>query len=252
MAWVWGSVPIRADARPRPHHALGGDPLWGVVGKVAGRAPFQRNLPWSLQDLLRVWEGGQARLALDACSRGAACGTRASGARLRSGLRNSPRLSDDGAGAVAGARGPVLAGLGLNGVRGLLGGSCGFPNEEVRRPAPGTLCLAVLPALTAWLQLKWARFLRLSAFAILVFRAELSLFLGLVLLLALCTRRLSVAKAVRCAVPAGVLCLGEWEPPGLFLRKLRFVWFYGDEEKFRRVALLLNEVPLIFSNVTTS
>ncbi|XP_040493676.1 dol-P-Man:Man(7)GlcNAc(2)-PP-Dol alpha-1,6-mannosyltransferase isoform X3 [Ursus maritimus] len=68
--------------------------------------------------------------------------------------------------------------------------------------------LVVLPALTAWLQLKWARFLRLSAFAILVFRAELSLFLGLVLLLALCTRRLSVAKAMRCAVPAGVLCLG--------------------------------------------
>ncbi|EFB15088.1 hypothetical protein PANDA_005497, partial [Ailuropoda melanoleuca] len=77
------------------------------------------------------------------------------------------------------------------------------------RTLPNVLALlAVLPALTAWLQLKWARFLRLSAFAILVFRAELSLFLGLVLLLALCTRRLSVAKAVRCAVPAGVLCLG--------------------------------------------
>lgn len=58
MAWVWGSVPIRADARPRPHRALGGDPSWGVVGKVAGRAPFQRNLRWSLQDLLRVWDGG--------------------------------------------------------------------------------------------------------------------------------------------------------------------------------------------------
>ncbi|XP_040493675.1 dol-P-Man:Man(7)GlcNAc(2)-PP-Dol alpha-1,6-mannosyltransferase isoform X2 [Ursus maritimus] len=77
------------------------------------------------------------------------------------------------------------------------------------RTLPNVLALlAVLPALTAWLQLKWARFLRLSAFAILVFRAELSLFLGLVLLLALCTRRLSVAKAMRCAVPAGVLCLG--------------------------------------------
>lgn len=251
MAWVWGSVPIRADARPRPHRALGGDPSWGVVGKVAGRAPFQRNLRWSLQDLLCVWDGGQARLALDACSRGVACGTWVSGAWLRSGVRSGPRLSD-GAGAGAGACGLVLAGLGLNGVRGLLGVSCGFPNEEVCRPAPGTPCLAVLPALTAWLQLKWARFLRLSAFAILVFRAELSLFLGLVLLLALCTRRLSVAKAVRCAVPAGVLCLGEWEPPGVFSRKLRFVWFYGDEEKFRRAALLLNEIPLIFSNITTS
>ncbi|XP_044771697.1 dol-P-Man:Man(7)GlcNAc(2)-PP-Dol alpha-1,6-mannosyltransferase isoform X2 [Neomonachus schauinslandi] len=68
--------------------------------------------------------------------------------------------------------------------------------------------LVVLLALTAWLQLKWARFTRLSAFAILVFRAELSLFLGLVLLTPLCTRRLSVAKALRCALPAGALCLG--------------------------------------------
>lgn len=72
------------------------------------------------------------------------------------------------------------------------------------------LCLAVLLALTAWLRQSWARFLRLSALAILVFRAELSLLLGLVLLLLLATRRLSVARALRCAVPAGVLCLGEW------------------------------------------
>lgn len=79
----------------------------------------------------------------------------------------------------------------------------------------GTPCLAVLPALTAWLQLKWARFIRLSALAILVFRAELSLFLGLVLLLLLRSRRVTVARAVRCALPAGVLCLGEWEPPRL-------------------------------------
>lgn len=74
-------------------------------------------------------------------------------------------------------------------------------------------CLAVLVALTAWLQHKWARFIRLSAFAILVFRAELSLYLGLPLLLALRTRRLSVVAALRCAVPAGALCLGESELP---------------------------------------
>lgn len=81
---------------------------------------------------------------------------------------------------------------------------------------PWPPCLAVLLALTAWLQLKWARFIRLSAFAILVFRAELSLLLGLALLLLLGTRRLSVAKALRCAVPAGLLCLGEWDSPEPF------------------------------------
>ncbi|XP_061274898.1 dol-P-Man:Man(7)GlcNAc(2)-PP-Dol alpha-1,6-mannosyltransferase isoform X2 [Bos javanicus] len=68
--------------------------------------------------------------------------------------------------------------------------------------------LVVLLALAAWLQQRWARFIWLSAFVILVFRAELSLLLGLALLLPLCWRKLSLTRALRCAVPAGILCLG--------------------------------------------
>ncbi|XP_007453957.1 PREDICTED: dol-P-Man:Man(7)GlcNAc(2)-PP-Dol alpha-1,6-mannosyltransferase [Lipotes vexillifer] len=77
------------------------------------------------------------------------------------------------------------------------------------RTLPNVLALpVVLPALAAWLQQRWTRFVRLSAFAILVLRAELSLLLGLALLLPLCLRKVSVAWALRCAVPAGILCLG--------------------------------------------
>ncbi|XP_021072701.1 dol-P-Man:Man(7)GlcNAc(2)-PP-Dol alpha-1,6-mannosyltransferase [Mus pahari] len=77
------------------------------------------------------------------------------------------------------------------------------------RTLPNVLALAVvLPALTAWLQRRWALFVWLSAFVIIGFRAELAMLLGIALLLTLYQRRLSLARVLRHAIPAGLLCLG--------------------------------------------
>lgn len=69
MAWVWGSVPVRAEARPGPPHAVGGDPCGVWWGRwQAGAIP--KEPPWSQQDRLRAWREASEASAGACAARG--------------------------------------------------------------------------------------------------------------------------------------------------------------------------------------
>ena len=71
--------------------------------------------------------------------------------------------------------------------------------------------ISVLFALKVWLKQQHKSFLWLSGAAILIFRAELSLFLGILLLLDIVRQRVSIITVIKTVLPAAVVLLGMVE-----------------------------------------
>lgn len=96
------------------------------------------------------------------------------------------------------------------------------------RPLPNIMALGlVLLAIAAWLRKKHFQFIWFSGIAILVFRSELAIFLGLYLLMDLFSGKLRITKVLKFAIPAAVVILGVTVAVDSFFWR-RWLWPEGE------------------------
>ncbi|XP_011864569.1 PREDICTED: probable Dol-P-Man:Man(7)GlcNAc(2)-PP-Dol alpha-1,6-mannosyltransferase [Vollenhovia emeryi] len=103
------------------------------------------------------------------------------------------------------------------------------------RPLPNIMAMPlVLVALFGWLRQYHALFIWSSAAAIIIFRAELAVLLGLFLLYDIARQKLSIQRLLKIAVPAGVLFLAlTIATDSIFWRRL--VWPEGEVFYFNTI-----------------